>query len=377
MSIYKEIMNFVNNETLIQKGQKLFIEGKVLTSKAEVIPQWFSYGVKDRDEIYEILAPNIHLIKPDLEFESFFKLAHCNCEYYHMMGHCHHLIAVLAHLDNKFKSANNEVTKVNDSLWDSLMLGEKTTIVSQYKYHLDNFFEFNWGERDITKNLGSISKDMIKYPEIKDIISDALKKHHKDFNNEKKIISLFTHSYIAAQNSGIWFRLFLPYLKSMHTLNKEQLGIKIFLNIYSSIFTIDSHNDIISFLKKYESDEKKIISKYFLDHYKKQPKIWQSFALQAQDQITLIENIEVFDIRVLLQISNICPNEQDLIENKVFNLIKEWSDFLITTDYTELLTSIEKWYLTYGKTEKFIEATDYIIASHPKKKNLIKELENY
>jgi hypothetical protein len=257
------------------------------------------------------------------------------------------------------------------------MLGEKSTILSQYKFHLANYFEFNWDERDITKNLGSISKDIIKYSEVKDILSDALNKASKEFNNEVKIITLYTHPYLSAQNSALWFRLFLPYLKKVHTLNKESLGVKTFINIYSNIFTIDSHVDIINFLKSMDDDVIYSITQYLTKFYKKQTRVWMSYALKAEDKKSLIQNIDSFDIKDLFLIANICPHDQDLIENKVFNLVKEWSNFLFSTDYTELLSVIEKWYLTYGKTEHFIEAIDYIIINHPKKKNLIKELQNY
>ncbi|MGL4759155.1 MAG: hypothetical protein ACRCXZ_07475, partial [Patescibacteria group bacterium] len=88
-------------------------------------------------------------------------------------------------------------------------------------------------------------------------------------------------------------------------------------------------------------------------------------------------NIDSFPINNLFQIANICPYDQELIENKIYNLIKEWTNFLYNNDYTELLSTIEKWYLTFGKTELFIEAIDYIISNNPKKRNLIKELQSY
>ncbi len=376
MSIYNSINQLINNETLIQKGQKLYLEGKVLVSKAELIPHWYNYGIKDHDKIYEVIAPTIHLINPEYRSDEYFKLAHCNCEYYHMMGYCHHISAVLSLLEDKYKSTDN-TTKVNDSLWDTLILGEKSTVLNQYKFNLTNYFEFDWDERDITKNLGSISKDIIKYPEVKDILSEALNISSKEFNNEIKIIQLFTHPYLSAQNSALWFRLFMPYLKKIHSLNKESLGVKTYVNIYSNIFTIDSHIDIINFLKSMDDDVKYSISQYLMKYYKKQPRVWMSYALKAEDKKSLIQNLDSFEVRDLLQIANICPHDQDLIENKVFNLIKEWSNFLYNNDYSELLSTIEKWYLTYGKTELFIEAIDYIVTNHPKKKNLIKELQNY
>ena len=376
MSIYHNLMLFANNETLIQKGQKLFLDGKVLPSKNELIPHWHTYGVKDYEKINEVVAPTIHLLNANYNSEEYFKLSHCNCEYYHMTNFCHHIIAVLAHLDNKYKSVD-VTTKVSDSLWNSLMLGEKSTVLNQYKYNLQNYFEFSWDERDIIKNLGSLSKDIVKYTELKDMLTDVLHTNITDFTKEMKIIDLFAHNYLSSQNSAIWFRIFLPYLKKTHSLNKEHLGIKTFLNIYSNIFTIDAHTDIIKYLKNFDSDVKHEISKYFITHYKKQPKIWQSFALQSQDQKTLIDNLDTFDIKVMLQIANICPHEQDLIENKVFNLMKEWSNFLYTTDYTDILNVVEKWYLIYGKTDLFIEAIDYITTNHSKKKTLIKELQGY
>jgi hypothetical protein len=376
MSIYSKINKLVPNETLIQKGQKLYLEGKVLASKEELIPHWHNYGVKDHDKIQEVTLPTIHLINPEFCSMDFYKLAHCNCEYFHIMGYCHHISAVLSLLDDKYKSSD-ETTKVSDSLWDTLMLGEKSTILNQYKFHLANYFEFSWEERDITKNLGSISKDIIKYPEVKDILSEALQKGSKEFNNEVKIISLFTHPYLSAQNSALWFRIFIPYLKRIHSLNKESMGIKMFVNIYSNIFTIDSHVDMLNFLKSMDDDVKYGITLYLTRFYKKQPKVWMIYALKAEDKKSLIQNLDSFDIPQLLIIANICPHDQDLIENKVYNLVKEWSNFLFSTDYTELLSVIEKWYLTYGKTELFIDAIDYIIINHPKKKNLIKELQNY
>ena len=123
MSIYSNLADLINNDTLNNKGKKLYLDGKVLSSKDYIIPHWKSYGVTDNSQIYEVIAPTIHLIDAEYEDMNYFKLAHCNCEYYSHMGYCHHICAVLASLDNQYKSANVE-TKVNPSLWDTLMVGE-------------------------------------------------------------------------------------------------------------------------------------------------------------------------------------------------------------------------------------------------------------
>jgi hypothetical protein len=376
MSFYLNIANLLNNDTLLQKGQKLFLDGNVLVSKDPLINHWYNYGVKDNGNVIEVIAPTIHLLDASYCNIEYFKLAHCSCEYYAHMGYCHHICAVLSHLDNKYKS-NNVETKVNPSLWDSLMLGEKSTVINQYKFNLKNFFEYNWDDRDITKNLGSLAKDLKKYPELTSILREQLQLASKEFINEKKIIKLFIHSYLSSQNSLEWFLIFKPYLSKIHDMYLVELGVKIYLNLYSGLYLSNSHNEIIKFLQNFDADKKRQISQELILNYIKQPKIWTDFAIKAQDKVTLLDNLDSFDPLTLLTIGGLYPYEHDLIENKVYNQIKVWVDFLVSTDYTELLTVIEKWYLVFGKTEKFIDMIDYISQTHPKKKSLLKELDVY
>jgi hypothetical protein len=376
MSVYSNLATLINNDTLLQKGQKLYLEGKVLASKENLIPHWKTYGVTDNNQIYEVVAPTIHLIEADYNNIEYFKLAHCNCEYYGHMGYCHHICAVLSSLDNQYKSVDVE-TKVNPSLWDTLMVGEKSTVINQYKYNLNNYFEFNWDERNITKELGSLAKDLKKYPELKDILTNQLKLSSKEFVKEKKIITLFTHPYLSSQNSTEWFKIFLPFLIKINDRYIVELGLKVYLNLYSGLYQISTHNDIIKYLQSYDADQKTEISKSLQANYIKQPHVWMDYAVKSQDKTTLLKNLESFDPLSLVTIASLYPYEHDLIENKLYNQVKVWVDFLVSTDYTELLTVIEKWYLVIGKTEKFIELTEYIIAAHPKKKNLLKEIQNY
>jgi hypothetical protein len=376
MSFYINIANTIANETIVQKGQKLFLEGKVIETKEPLIPNWFSYGVKDNGNVFEVIAPTIHFIDPLYNSDNFFKLAHCNCEYYTHMGYCHHICAVLTHLDNVYKVSNKE-TKVNPSLWDTLMLGEKTTILNQYKFNLNEYFQHNWDDRDITKNLGSLPKDLKKFPELKTILLDILHPNSKLFENEKKLINLFNHNYLASQNSLDWFLIFRPYLIKIHSLNKEELLQKTYLNLYAKIFQVDSEKEIINFIRAFDSDIKTNVSEKLKIIYAKQPIIWSEFAFISQDKKTLMSSLDIFESKMLLEIGNLYPYEHDIIEIKLYNQVKVWIDFLYSTDYTDLLKIIEKWYLVFGKTEKFIEIIDYIESTHPKKKNLIKEIKSY
>jgi hypothetical protein len=63
MSIYSNLANLINNETLVHKGQKLYLDGKVLSSTEYLIPHWKTYGVTDNGQLHEVVAPTIHLLQ--------------------------------------------------------------------------------------------------------------------------------------------------------------------------------------------------------------------------------------------------------------------------------------------------------------------------
>jgi hypothetical protein len=80
---------------------------------------------------------------------------------------------------------------------------------------------------------------------------------------------------------------------------------------------------------------------------------------------------------MLLKIASLYPDYQDIIEVKISNQLKVWSDFLTNGQYQETLTVIAQWYIIAGRSEKLVETIDYIRAQHAKKRNLIKELDSY
>ena len=199
----------------------------------------------------------------------------------------------------------------------------------------------------------------------------------KDFVNEIKIIHLFTHSYLSSQNSTIWLQLFLKYLNNIHQLNQVKLGTKIYLNLYNSIYQVSSIPDYQNFLKGFTEEQKYLISQELKNDYLKHNNVWIDYCLIAEDKKRLRESFSLFDPNLLLRLTKLFPEDQDIIENLLFNQIRTYSDYLTSSDYTQFLQIFDKWFDTYGRSEKLIEMIEYVIDSHPKKKSLIKELRSY
>jgi hypothetical protein len=393
MAFYLDIAKTMHLEALVLRGQKLYLEGKVREGKLALLDNWYSYFVTDNFETYEVVAPTIHLLSPT--GENFFKVSKCECEYFHHYGYCPHLVAVLALLDTKhssfFYSENLDSLEVNSNdIWQAISTNQKATIVNKYNFQLNALKEYSrsetWSYQTLTKNLGDLPKDLEKYPETAGLLEQYLKLAFQDYKEQKKALSLFYHNYLSAYKTLRWFSFFTPYLDSVFEQNGVKLILNLFINLQSGIYDNQSDRqavkqEITRIIRFFDPEVLDLCLAEIKKNYAFDSKYWISFCFLAGLKDTLLQDLDLLEPKQMLAVLELSPENQDLIEQKILNQVKIWSDFLGFTgqasnslEYKEIIEFFDDWYHLLGKTSTMEKAIEYYKEYHYKKKTLIKEL---
>jgi hypothetical protein len=383
MSYYLDIAKEINLETLVQRGQKLFLDGKVVRN-SELIENWFSYTI----ESYEVICPTLHLLSgKELESGIFYKLSKCQCEYHKHYDFCQHVFAVLAFLDDKYsKEEFKNNLKAEDfqstDIWKSISQGEKSSIINNYIFQFRALKEYtrsdSWSENTITKNLGNLPKDLQKYPEIEDFFKNFLSESFKDFKEQKKAISLLVHPYLISYDGKKWLSYFTPYLPKVHQNNSLILITNLYENLANQIIPKNLSKDVFAIINSFPIEKREEAFITFREVYSQRNELWIEYCFKAKLPELLIKNIDLLDPINMIKIIELDPTKADLVERKVFNHAKVCSDFLPNGgDYQDILELFDIWHDLLGKTPLLEEAIEYFKEFHPKKRSLLLELSKF
>ena len=385
-------------------GQKLYLDGKV-SKIEEIITNWYTYTVKDpqaqlqssHKSVYTT-CPKLHILtKMDKTIElytQFMKLSKCNCHYFSHYGYCHHIISVMFSMDDEYRKEydtskisriNFQTTPNSNSLWDQITNVDKESSINNYRNSLKAFYEHNWSSTQIIKHLSSLTKDMERYQELVDYYNNKATIASTDYSLQKKLIKLITNPYLGSYKPEKWLLIHLEFADNIHPNNQEDLLKVLFVNYFSGVYSgTTKPKELLKTLQQYSSrvgeDVLETIAESFYLASKSGSNSysdWIDFCKITLFLDPLINSLDKLDPLTLLSIAGQLPEQQDLIDIKISNQVRIWSDFMPVGEYSELLEVLDKWQTILGRTDNFTDTVKYIIDFHRKKSSLVKELKEY
>ena len=134
------------------------------------------------------------------------------------------------------------------------------------------------------------------------------------------------------------------------------------------------YDDLIDpvLLTKSDQEKKQILEKLQED-YPNSLNLWLDFVLTSRYEQFLVDNLDKFDPDLLIDVAYILPEQREIIEIKIMNQVKVWSDFTKSGDYTDIINTMIKW-AKLGRSDYFWETIKYVQNQHKRKPSLIKAL---
>jgi hypothetical protein len=406
MPYYLEIAKSVGSENMLHKGQKLYLDGKVLYNQdLKLIPNWYVYTVTDNIGEYQLIVPAIHLLTLDNPEALFFKLAKCECEYYRHYGFCTHLMGVLSHFDDRFcndfnnpqayldlinsesnlQDSSDQNLNPLESLWGKISKPEVETLVSHYSYLFRSLLEYDksttWSNEIIIKNFSNLPRDLLKYPKLVGVFEQFLNDCVVDYTNQNKLIALFTNPYLGSIDTITWFNYFAPFYNQININHTPLMLYKIFCNYKSKIYdstNLDKQQFKTTLSALFGSfDSNLVLEPVFKMLLLLPNNSYVDFGIMANLPELLMVNCDQLEPDDLIKIAKKFDDHREFFELKIFSQVKIISDFLGVGDYNPLLQLIDQWFVSLGNSKQFEEAVLYIQQNNSTRRKLAKELEAY
>jgi SWIM zinc finger len=408
MFSYTQIAKDLVETDISNLGIRLYLDGSVGTIEKLLIDNWRIYNVKDSLKVYRVTMPVLHLVLSRNKFndavEAILQSTNCTCSYFHEFGACKHVVAVCQSMQKEFLEVEGkgQLTKKRDLEAVGNVLGNIFDVEQKSKFRkLHELFETYFAKSEVksiywfeqfvhevkkTKgkvkmNNGSIFSSIdfgdpnIDYTpflvELKSIFQNKL----RDYDQEKKVYYLMT---VSLQAGGrFWWEFWQDLIPGFSQRQQLRLWSEVYRWKMSRI-TLDYNDLITAKLVSMDDAEKKLILEKLQQDYENNLRLWLDFVLTSRYEQFLVDNLDKFDPELLIDIAYILPEKLEVIEVRIMNQVKIWSDFMKAGEYQEIVHLLSKW-VKLGRSDYFWETMKYIQNQHKKKPKLmsiLKKLED-
>jgi len=373
-SIQKEV-----SPTVLQKGQKLYLDGYTQKFETMILDNWRAYMVTDKRQEYVVKVPLLHLLL-DIEQQKLLPAAilesvHCDCEYFFSNGICKHVIGVLASLDNEFslelKQQKQQRQKADNHLIDQIFLVNEKQKVTQFFHDLEEYFYtsgfgFNWLKKFCQEFAGKLNHDFFQN------LEPFLLKHLETFEGEKKIVRLLYQTLLLdCQN---WWQFWLKILPQLSAKNQLNLQIKIFkLTLTNTLKPVETKVEL--YFSQLKTKQKQQIIKVLNSEENLPDNTVNSFAILSSFLDWIEQNLHLFSVKEMLLISQKFPDFSENLEQNLAEKVKVNLDFVQEKEHlNEILETLENWLQVFGRTAFFEKSLDYAKQNLKNQKSFQKKL---
>lgn len=366
---------------IYNRGLKSYLEGKVISYKDMILDFWRCYKVEDKQEVYLIQIPLLHLAlsdkKTDLADKALVESSSCTCAYFQEFGICKHITAVCASLENEFsinlKKQKKSKPDLTSAVFDSILEVSAEKKVKQFLISLEDFLELGYNNTKFLKSFILDFKNNPKYKQTLDKIQAFILEKMEYYEYEKKVLKLVQPSLILDAKNWwkIWHKTMLKFSKQNQLVFFSQVW-----NSYLAGNLQDVKDQFKISLKSLKEEDKQDVFEFLKQQYEEEPSNWLDFVLMAEMQTWLEDNLNLLDPLFLLKAIEFFPDIREKAETHLLEQVKIWSDFLETgQNYQELAEVFKIWQNKLGGSTYCQEALEYIKQNHPKKKKLFREIE--
>ena len=385
-------------DIIYARGQKIFLDGKVIAHTEMVLDYWREYRVKatNRSDEYYIRIPVIHLAldrkKWDRVHEVYDDLVTCDCPYTTQYGGlCKHIVAVSLSLDNEFgftkansKARNNSSNATNaktqiDNLLDQIMEAEDNKLENAWLQDFENLLENpNWGSKhvllsNITRENTKLSNNSEKvYLEFWDNLELMIDSQIKDFDKEKKVLQVAVETLV--YDAEFWWKFWVKFIPKIDFQNAKMFWARVYR--WRGDYKINSfYPQLVTFATKNYSDiQKAEILEIIIREQKINFKEQLEFCLDFNYITWIQEHLHLVDPANLLKIVKILPDEAERIELSISNQLIEWGEFIQPEGYDDLVLVFREWKKQLGLSDLLVETAKGIIQLNKRRIKLVTSL---
>lgn len=383
MFSYTSIAKQFQDPEVFSYGQKLYLDGAIVSKKNLILDFWREYEVVSENKLYKVRLPLLHLALDRIKFDNAFAAASevvsCECEYFFQNGFCKHLAAVFVSLDKEFG-----FDKKNKKIEDKVVLenifqveGEKQNreFRADFEYCLNT--DFLTGS-EINNKLGKLVAKIGLYPEkYVDFLKSITPKINKiigDYTAEKKLIKIIANGLLLKNGGQKWFDFWMGFVKRLDEVNQVNLWVSLWKICLIGVCK-NFEESFISSLKALNVDLKRQVLEELKKEFSTNEDNWIKFIFAAEYKEWLSKNIEQLGHNYLILTCKILPEDREKIENLILGHAKLWADFLQVGDYKEVIDFFKTWSKEIGKSEQYEDAKKHFLEVNRKRKKLVKLLE--
>jgi hypothetical protein len=363
------------DSTIINRGQKLFLDGKVLFKRDLVLDYWQIFDVIDTTNTYRVKLPLLHLAlnrdKWHDSYQAFQETASCTCQYFAEYGLCRHFTSVCAFLDHKYKikqaQMNNIFGESNTevSIFDNIDKAESSRLTNYWLNEIERIILENRAS-EYSKFLSQLTTELNldfnkNYSTFFQSLDKIILKYSKDFILEKNVLNLAIETLL--HNSKLWWSYWEKIVFSADFQNAKSFWAKLFnwrsdANIQSILsLSIGKAKDIFNNEQKQEIFDKVF---YGYNHTTSNPSTaifsaQYEFAILFEFNQWLEDNLSYLDTVKLFHVADIYPNLTDQIEIYIKNQIKGLIFMFSSQNIDEILQLLELWENKIGTNDNFLD----------------------
>ena len=376
-------------DIIYSRGQKIYLDGKVIEHEEMVLDYWREYKVKatNRNDEYYIRIPLIHLTldrrKWDRVHEVYENLVTCDCPYTTQYGGiCKHIVAVSLSLDAEFsfskisaKSKKNKFPEI-DNLLEQIMEAEDNKLENAWLSDFENLLiNPSWGSKHvllnhITRENTRISDNgKVVYSDFWNSLEVIINQQIRDFDKQKNVLQIAVETLV--YNGDFWWKFWSKFILKTDFQNVKTFWSRVYRwkgdrnihNIYEKLtnFGRQEYNE------KQKADILEIIIRDQKIGFKEQ----LDFCLDFR-YITWIQNhLGLIDPLNLLKIIEILPDEAEAIEVSISKQLIEWGVFIQPSGYGDLVSVFKEWKRGLGNSDLLNETAKNIIAINKRRSKLV------
>ncbi len=376
-------------DIIYSRGQKIYLDGKVIEHEEMVLDYWREYKVKatNRNDEYYIRIPLIHLTldrrKWDRVHEVYENLVTCDCPYTTQYGGiCKHIVAVSLSLDAEFsfskistKSKKNKFPEI-DNLLEQIMEAEDNKLENAWLSDFENLLiNPSWGSKHvllnhITRENTRISDNgRVVYSDFWNSLEVIINQQIRDFDKQKNVLQIAVETLV--YNGDFWWKFWSKFI-----LKTDFQNVKTF---WSRVYRWKADHNIHNIYEKltnfgrqeYNEKQKADILEIIIRDQKIGFKEQLDFCLDFR-YITWVQNhLGLIDPLNLLKIIEILPDEAEAIEVSISKQLIEWGVFIQPSGYDDLVSVFKEWKRGLGNSDLLNETAKNIIAINKRRSKLV------
>ena len=378
MLAYTEFLKTNLDASVYNRGLRLYLQGGVLIPRPLLLDSWRVYEVVEKHENYAVTLPILHLTLDSSKFDQAYaalrEVARCECEYFEREGFCHHLVAVLAHIDKEFNNLTRpaRVTPAPDDLLDSIFTAQKVKLHRKWLATVEQLLSRDTGNYFYLDQISKTIKDEPgEHGEFLDAFAKLLEPHIGYYAQEKRILRIALEAILIGKAS--LYNFFRPFVLRMDEAHRLQFWVSLWR--YYWMGACEGYRDnLLVHLRELDRETKQTIFERLRQEYGEQEEVWLEFCFQTQYYQPLVARRETLTELNLIRLTELVPDLRESTDLLLAGHLRTWSDFLLAGQYKDFLGLIHTWAEKLGKSEIFVDTLKYVINNHKNKRSLVREL---